>query len=271
MQNNNALAVFQNSDFSVRTITEDGNIWFVAKDVAQALEYSESSIKQMTVLMQSVPDFWKGRKRIMTPGGEQEMLCLTEQGLYFFLGRSDKPKALPYQMWIAGEVVPSIKKHGMYATPNKVEEILNDPDVFIRVLQELKAERIKAQQLQEAVEYQTKQIDEMKPKALFAEAVETSKQSILIGDLAKLLKQNGIDVGQNRLFEFLRNNGFLMACKTESYNMPTQKSMNLGLFEIKERTIFNPDGSTKITKTPKVTGKGQVYFINGFIGGRFLI
>lgn len=274
MQNNNTLAVFNNSEFSVRTIQDEKGIWFVAKDVAQALDYSETS--NPARLFSAVPEIWAGVKRIHTRSEngveqEREMLCLTEQGLYFFLGRSDKPKALPYQMWIAGDVVPSIKKHGIYATPNKVEEILNDPDVFIKVLQELKAEREKNQHLKEAVNSQAKQIDEMKPKALFAEAVETSKQSILIGDLAKILKQNGVNIGPNKLFQFLRDNDFLMKCKTASYNMPTQKSMNLGLFEIKERTINNPDGTVRLTRTTKVTGKGQIYFIDGFICGRFLI
>ena len=158
----------------------------------------------------------------------------------------------------------------------EIERQWNTPEAIMSRALKLANARLEAitqhnQQLQNVVESQAKEIGEMKPKALFAEAVETSKQSILIGDLAKILKQNGINIGQNRLFQALRNNGYLMSCKTESYNMPTQKSMNLGLFEIKERTIFNPDGSIRITKTPKVTGKGQVFFTNGFISGKFQI
>ena len=127
------------------------------------------------------------------------------------------------------------------------------------------------QQLQEAVKDQALLIDEMKPKVLFADAVETSKQSILIGDFAKILKQNGYNFGQNRLFDFLRNNGFLIKAWNASRNMPTQKSMELGLFEVKERTVNNPDGSIRLTKTTKMTGKGQIYFMNGFASGKFQI
>ena len=134
MEKEKALQVFSNGEFRARTVTdEDGTIWFVAKDIAQVLEYKEASIGSMNKLCESVPEIWKGRKRFLTLGGEQEMLCLTEQGVYFFLGRSDKPKALPYQMWIAGDVVPSIRKYGAYITPAKMQEMMQDPDVWIQV------------------------------------------------------------------------------------------------------------------------------------------
>ena len=253
--NNNSLQVFKSGNFSVRTIEDNGEIWFVAKDVMNALEYSTTSTPAQ--LMQSVPEIWKGTKRICTPGGEQEMLCLTEQGLYFFLGRSDKKAALPYQMWIAGDVVPSIRKHGIYATPTKIEEMLADPDTMIKTLQALKEERIRNQELQD-------KIIQDRPKVLFADAVETSKGSILIGDLAKILKQNGVEIGAKRLFDELRERGYLIKTGL-SKNMPTQKSMELKLFEIKERTINNPDGSVRLTRTTKVTGKGQVYFTDMFL------
>ena len=136
------------------------------------------------------------------------MLCLTENGVYFFLGRSDKKKALPYQMWIAGEVVPSIRKHGMYATPAKVQDILNDPDAFIGALQAYKAEKEKREALEAKVE-------EDKPKVLFADSVATSKDTILIGSLAKILKQNGIDIGPVKLFEWMRQHGYLVAQRGE--------------------------------------------------------
>ncbi len=249
------IQTFYNKDFNLRIVYDDnGQAWAVAKDIAEALEYSywQSNI------VANVPDIWKGIKRINTPGGEQEMLCLTENGVYFFLGRSDKPKALPYQMWIAGEVVPSIRKHGMYATPAKVEDILSNPDAFIKVLQAYKTEQEKCKVLEAKVE-------EDKPKVLFADAVDTSKESILISNLAKILRQNGVEIGQNRLFEWLRENGFLIKCKGERWNVPTQYSIERGLFEVKTRVINNPDGTTRIVRTTKVTGKGQIFFVNKFL------
>ena len=192
------------------------------------------------------------------------MLCLTEQGLYFFLGRSDKKAALPYQMWIAGDVVPAIRKYGIYATPAKVEEFLADPDNFIKVLQAFKAEREKVKAL-------TATIEQNKPKVIFADAVDTSKESILIGNLAKLLCQNGVHVGQNRLFAWLREKGYLMSCRGERWNFPQQSYVDRGFFEVKKTVINNPDGTTKITHTTKVTGKGQIFFINGFLSGKFVI
>ena len=254
----NAVEVFSNGEFNVRTSTDaDGTVWFVAKDVAEALEYSENTItSNISNLFGAVPEVWKGNKRIITvTRGEQNMLCLTEQGVYFFLGRSDKPKALPYQMWIAGDVVPSIRKHGVYMTTQMQEQLISDPDFIIRLAQELKAERIKVQALQE-------QTAQDRPKVIFAEAVDASSSSILIGNLAKILRQNGVNIGQNRLFAWLRENGYLMNCRGERWNFPTQTSIDRGLFEVKTRIINNPDGSTKITHTTKVTGKGQIYFIN---------
>ena len=209
-----------------------------------------------------VPAIWTGGKRIAVRsenGVEQtrEMLCLKEQGVYFFLGRSDKKKALPYQMWIAGDVVPSIRKHGMYATPARIEDMLENPDAFIKALQAYKEEKAKREALEA-------KITEDKPKVIFAEAVETSKSSILIGSLAKLLKQNGIDIGPIKLFEWMRQRGYLSAQKGESWNMPTQRSLDMKLFEVRESITTNPDGSTMIHFTTKVTGKGQTYFINKF-------
>ena len=256
----NAVEVFTNGEYRVRTMQDtDGVVWFVARDVAEALEYSEAS--NPARLFANVPEQWKGVKRFHTTSDKatarpyQDMLCLTEQGLYFFLGRSDKKKALPYQMWIAGDVVPSIRKYGAYLTPQLQEELIANPDLLIRLAQELKMERQKVQALKEQAA-----ID--RPKVIFAEAVDTSKESILIGNLAKILRQNGVEIGQNRLFAWLRENGYLMNCKGERWNFPTQSSVDRGLFEVKTRIINNPDGSTKITHTTKVTGKGQIYFIN---------
>ena len=260
----NNLQIFEHDNFTARTIEDNGEIWIVAKDVAQSLGYSAETISNMNKTIGMVPEVWKGRKRIPTPGGEQEMLCLTEQGLYFFLGRSDKKAALPYQMWIAGEVVPSIRKYGVYATPAKVEEFLANPDNLIKILQAFKAE-------QEKVKMLTAKVESDKPKVIFAEAVDASRDSVLIGVLAKILSQNGIKVGQNILFAWLREHGYLISCKGERWNMPKQAYIDQGLFELKKTVINNPDGTTKVTHTTKVTGKGQIYFVNGFLSGKFTI
>lgn len=242
----------------VRVTTEDDLLWFVAKDVADALEYSEYS--NPARLFQIVPEEWKGVKPIHTPYGTQNMVSVTEQGLYFFLARSDKKKAVPFQKWLAGEVVPSIRKHGAYMTPEMIEKTLTNPDFIIGLCQRLKEEQAKTQHLEAKTQADA-------PKVLFAEAVSVSSSEILVGDLAKLLKQNGVDIGQNRLFERLRNAGFLMKQGT-SKNMPSQLSMEMGLFRIKETVINKPDGSVLIKRTPMVCGKGQVYFINYFLNGK---
>ena len=254
-----ALQVFNYHGQQLRMVEENGVAWFAARDIAIALDYAESS--NPARLMQSVPEVWKGVKRIHTPGGYQEMLCLSENGVYFFLGRSDKPKAIPYQMWIAGEVMPSIRKHGMYVTPSKVEDILANPDAFIEVLQAYKAEKTKREALEAKVESD-------RPKVIFADALEVSNESILIGNLAKILRQNGIEIGQNRLFNFLREEGYLIRRKGECWNMPTQDSLERGLFEVKTRVINNADGSSKVVRTTKVTPKGQMHFVNMFLKGR---
>ena len=178
---------------------------------------------------------------------------INESGLYTLIIRSRKPEAKKFRKWITSEVLPAIRKTGMYAT----EDLLENPDLAIKAFQQLKEEREKRKLLESKVE-------EQKPKVLFADSVESSETSILIGDLAKLIKQNGHDIGQNRLFEWLRNNDYLIK-SGERKNMPTQKSMDLKLFEVKERTVNNPDGSIRVTKTTKVTGKGQIYFLNYFL------
>ncbi|MBR1486154.1 MAG: phage antirepressor KilAC domain-containing protein, partial [Synergistaceae bacterium] len=237
------LQVFENENFTTRTITDaNGEVWFVAKDVAQALGYSEAS--NTARLFQSVPKCWTEVKRIHTRSEngveqEREMLCLTEQGLYFFLGRSDKKAALPYQMWVAGQVVPSIRKHGAYLTPQTAEEIIANPDLIIRLAEEVKAERAKNAALAQKVEAD-------RPKVIFAEAVDASKESILIGNLAKILCQNGISVGQNRLFNWLRERGFLIT-GGERHNIPKQEYIERGYFEVKKSVVNNPDGSTRVT------------------------
>ena len=161
-----------------------------------------------------------------------------------------------FKHWVTSEVLPAIRKHGVYA----VDELLSNPEMAIKAFTALKVEREK----NKALEADNQR---MKPKEIFADAVATSHTSILIGDLAKLLKQNGVETGQKRFFEWLRENSYLIKRKGADWNMPTQKAMALGLFEVKESTVNNPDGSVRINKTTKVTGKGQQYFLNKFLGG----
>ena len=181
------------------------------------------------------------------------------ENIFYRLAMKAKNEAAEhFQAKIADEVIPSIRKYGAYMTPDKLEEVLLKPDTLIQLAQNLKAEQEKRRALEVKME-------EQKPKVLFAESVEVAKTSILIGELAKLLKQNGINIGQNRLFEWLRNNGYLIRRQSSDYNMPTQRAMEMGLFEIKETTITHSDGHIHVSKTPKVTGKGQVYFVNLFL------
>ena len=174
--------------------------------------------------------------------------------------RSRKPEAREFKRWVTHEVLPSIRKHGAYMTESTLEKAVTEPDFLIRLATQIKQERAEKEKAQA-------QVERMRPKALFADAVETSKTSILVGDLAKVLKGNGVDIGGTRLFAWLRDNGWLMKTGS-SRNMPTQKSMELGLFEIKETTVVHSDGHTTINKTPKVTGKGQTFFVNKFLGHR---
>ena len=190
-------------------------------------------------------------------GREQQMNFVNEKNLYKVIMRSDKPQAEPFQDWVCGEVLPSIRKHGAYMTNNTLEKALTSPDFLIQLATNLKEEqqkRIKAEQ----------KIQSDAPKVLFADAVSTSRRSCLIAELAKILQQNGIKIGQNRLFEWLRKNGYLCQ-KGQYYNQPSQKSMELGLFKIKQTTINKPDGSVLVSTTTKVTGKGQIYFVDKFL------
>ena len=254
----NELQIFENTEFGeVRVVEHEGQPWFVAKDVLKALGYAEDYNPSRA--LQAVPEEWKGVQPIHTPGGMQEMLTLSESGLYFFLARSDKPKALPFQKWLAEDVVPSIRKTGGYmlAKADGTPESIMARAVLV------------AKETIERLKNRTAELEDdvqrMKPKELFADSVSASESSILVGQLAALLKQNGVNIVQNRLFERLRNDGFLIKFG-ERRNCPTQRALEMGLFELKERTVNNPDGSVRITLTTKVTGKGQVYFVNRYIG-----
>lgn len=190
--------------------------------------------------------------------GQRGGWLINEPGLYSLIISSKLPQAKKFKRWVTADVLPSIRKHGAYMTPQKIEEVLLNPDTIIKLATDLKAEREERMKLQ-------RETEELKPKALFADAVSASKTSILIGDLAKLIKQNGHDIGQRRLFQWMRDKGYLIKQQGASWNMPTQKSMEMGLFEIKETTITHSDGHISISKTVKVSGKGQVYFVNKFI------
>ena len=255
----NELQIFNNPEFGkVRTIEKDGEPWFVGKDVAAALGYERPT----KAILDHVDDEDKDEVPIQDSIGRiQNTPIINESGLYSLVLSSKLPGAKQFKRWITSEVIPSIRKHGAYMTPDKLEEVLLKPDTLIQLAQNLKAEQEKRRALEVKME-------EQKPKVLFAESVEVAKTSTLIGELAKLLKQNGINIGQNRLFEWLRNNGYLIRRQGSDYNMPTQRAMEMGLFEIKETTITHSDGHIHVSKTPKVTGKGQVYFVNLFVSGR---
>ena len=252
------LQIFKNPEFGeIRTIEKDGEPWFVGKDVAAALGYERPT----KAILDHVDDEDKDEVPIQDSiGRSQNTPIINESGLYSLVLSSKLPGAKQFKRWITSEVIPSIRKHGGYLTPDKLEEVLLKPDTLIQLAQNLKAEQEKRKALEVKME-------EQKPKVLFAESVEAAKTSILIGELAKLLKQNGINIGQNRLFEWMRQNGYLIRRQGSDYNMPTQKSMELGLFEIKETTITHSDGHIHVSKTTKVTGKGQVYFVNLFLKG----
>lgn len=253
------LQIFNNPEFgAVRTIEKDGEPWFVGKDVAGALGYS----KERNAIATHVDEEDKKDAPIQGDlGGTQSMTIINESGLYSLVLSSKLPNAKKFKRWITSEVIPSIRKHGAYMTPDKLEQVLLNPDTLMQLAQNLKDEQEKRRALQEQVEAQ-------RPAVIFAGAVETSKSSILIGELAKILKQNGINIGQNRLFDWMRKNGYLIRRNGSDYNMPTQRAMEMGLFEIKETSIVHADGHTSISKTPKVTGKGQVYFVDLFLSGK---
>ena len=243
----NELQVFRNQEFgSVRTLTVNDEPWFVGKDVAIALGFKTPRDAIRTHVFEED----KGVDSIVTPGGKQQMTIINESGLYALVFGSRLPTAINFKRWVTSEVLPALRKTGNY----QIKE-LSGQELMAKAL-------IEAQNVLAAKD---KQIEEMKPKALFADAVATSHTSILVGELAKILKQNGIDMGQKRLFAWLRENGFLIKRKGTDYNMPTQKAMDLGLFEIKEGSYVNGSGVNITTKTPKVTGKGQQYFINKFL------
>lgn len=249
----NELQIFNNEEFgSVRTITKDNKTYFVGNDVAKALGYSETA-KAIRTHCKGVSEM-----DIPTNGGIQTMKMITEGDIYRLVIKSQLPQAEKFESWVFDNVLPSIRKNGGYIAG---QETLSDEELMARAL--LVANN-KIKERDAIIERQQAKIEADKPKTIFADAVSTSHTSILVGDLAKLICQNGVQIGQKRLFDWLRDNGYLIKCGS-SKNMPIQRYVEQGLFEIKESNVQNPDGSVRITKTTKVTGKGQIYFVNKFM------
>lgn len=267
----NEIKVFENQQFGqVRSIVKDGEPWFVAADVCNYF-----GVTNRNRVMQDIDKDEKGGTQIDTPGGKQTVTIINESGLYSLLFALQPQKARgvseeyilerqeqlrQFKRWITHEVIPAIRKHGGYLTPEKVEEVLLNPDTIIQLATQLKEshEKVKALEAQRAIDA---------PKVLFAQCVAASESDILIGQLAKILKQNGVDMGQNRLFEILRRDGYLISQRGGNWNMPTQRSMEQGLMRIKETAVSHSDGHVTVSKTPKITGKGQIYFVQKYCAG----
>lgn len=248
------LQVFKNNLFEVAAKLENGEVLFEAEKVAKCLGLTDNKNNKEYVRWNRVNEYLGS---FATFGEIKKGDFIPEPTVYKLAFKAGNEIAERFQDWLALDVLPSIRKHGAYMTENVIEEALTNPDLLIRLATNLKQE--KAARLEAE-----KQIEKQKPKVIFAEALEVSKNTILVGELAKLLKQNGVNIGAKRLFVWLRDNGYLIKRKGSDRNMPTQYSMDLGLFEVKETSITHADGHTRVTKTPKVTGKGQIYFINKF-------
>ncbi len=241
----NDLQIFNNEEFGkVRTALVNEEPMFCLIDICKALE-----IKNATDVAKRLDEDELTRLNLGSRAGETNFI--TESGLYAVILRSDKPNAKKFRKWVTSEVLPSIRKNGGYIVG---QENMTDDELMAKALMVA----------QNKIAERDKQIERMKPKEIFADAVSASETSILVGDLAKLISQNGYKIGQKRLFEWLRTNNFLIKCGS-SRNMPQQRFVEQGLFEVKESNIQNPDGSVRITRTTKVTGKGQIYFVNKFL------
>jgi anti-repressor protein len=264
---NTNIQIFKNERFGeVRVVEIEGKSYFAGNDVAKALGYASPK--------DAVSRHCKGATFHRLPDNQgimQETKIIPEGDVYRLITKSELPVAEVFESWIFDEILPSIRKQGGYLTQQKIEEALLNPDTLIQLATNLKEERqkrelaeSKASLMESVAEELYKTNESMKPKILFADAVTASDRSILVAELAKILKQNGVEIGQNRLFLWLREHGYLCS-KGEYYNQPTQKGMELGLFEIKKTSITKPDGCVLVTCTTKITGKGQLYFVNRFM------
>lgn len=242
----NDIRVFENDQFGIiRALRgDDGEPMFVAKDVCAALE-----IKNSRDALARLDDDEKDVVLTDTPGGEQRMQAVNEAGLYVLVLSSRKPEAKAFKRWVTHEVLPAIRRDGGYmvARDETPEETMARAFVIA----------------QATIDRQKSRIAELEPKALFADAVAASDGTCLVGELAKMMRQNGLTVGQNRLFAMLREDGYL-GNVGNNRNVPTQRAMDLGLFRIKETAVTHSDGHVTINRTPKVTGKGQIYFIKRY-------
>jgi anti-repressor protein len=257
----NELKIFENPAFGkVRVVEQGGEPWFVGKDVAQALGYSNPR----KALADHVRENHKSDGVTIrdTIGREQHPTIIDEAGLYSLVMRAKTDKAEDFQEWVTAEVLPAIRKTGGYIAGS---EKMSDAELMAKAVLVAQATIKERDARIKELESDTQR---MKPKEIFADAVSASDQTILIGDLAKLIKQNGHDIGQKRMFEWLRNNGYLIKRQGADYNSPTQRAMELGLFRIKETAVTHSDGHVTISKTVKVTGKGQAYFVNKLLGAK---
>lgn len=248
----NEVTVFNFETNEVRTVVINNEVWLVARDVAEALGYAKA---RNAISSHVDKEDTKDAPIQGTLGGTQNMTVINQSGVISLALSSKLPSARKFKRWVTSEVIPTVLKHGAYMTDDKAKDLISRPNDTLSDLLIQAGEQLKAKDVQ---------ISEMKPKVLFADAVDTSENSILVGQLAKLLRQNGVDIGQNRLFSWLRDHEYL-GVRGEQWNLPTQKSMDLEVMETKTRTVNNPDGSVRTTSTHKVTGKGQVYFVNKFL------
>lgn len=243
------LQIFSNPEFGqIRTVVIGNDPWFVGKDVCNALGYTNAS----KALNDHVDEEDKLNNESLSSLGQRGGWLINESGLYSLILSSKLPSAKRFKHWVTAEVLPSIRKNGGYIDG---QEILSDEELMAKALMVA----------QNTIKSKNKEIERMRPKEIFADAVSASNSAVLVGELAKILRQNGVNIGQNRLFEWLRKKGYLIRRNGTDKNMPTQRSMDMGLFEIKETAIPHADGHVTINKTPKVTGKGQQYFINLFL------
>lgn len=253
----NNLQIFNSPEFGqVRIVQQNGEPWFIGKDVAEILGYSNTK----DAIAKHVDDEDKLGSQIATSGQNRNMTIINESGLYSLILSSKMPKAKEFKRWVTSDVIPAIRKTGGYIAGS---ENMTDAEIMAKAV--LVAQSTIRQRDQRIKELES-DVAAAKPKVLFADAVSASDSTILIGDLAKILKQNGHNTGQNRLFQWMRENGYLVRRQGADYNSPTQRAMEMGLFAVKENTVVCPDGHIKVNKTTKVTGKGQQYFINKFCG-----
>lgn len=257
------IKIFSNPVFgNISEIEINNEPMFIGSEIASILGYSNPQ----KAVRDHIDEDDKQAERIVLSGQTREVVLINESGLYSLVLRSQLPTAKQFKNWVTKEVLPTIRKHGVYATESFVEKAISDPDAMIIVLTELKVERQQRLVAESKAALQEEINLHNMPRVRFAQAVETSSQSCLVAELAKIITQNGFEIGQNRLFSWMRSNGY-MGKTGEHHNIPTQTAMGMGLFEIKKTSITKPDGTVLVSTTPKVTGKGQVYFVNKFKKG----